>query len=160
MTPATRLLAHAARRYVGGAGRTIVSELAGEAAQRYRTRTGAGSPPPPAPSGPLAAGIYRAWLAGLVAFALVILNVDLFLPAGRFVDVFRLTVGGILLLEGIALLVVRLGVRDVLVARYVARSPRRTAWRRRVAHLVLTLLGLAWLGAGVLQLLRGLLGAL
>ena len=105
--------------------------------------------------------MFGVWLGGLALFALVVLNVDLFLPRGVS-SAFRLVVGSVLLIEGVGLLLRRLPFRTVLIARLTAASSqhpsriRRTAWK----HLIgagLTLLGFVWFAAGVLDLLRGAL---
>ncbi len=101
---------------------------------------------------------YAAWLLGLAAFALAVLNVHLFLPAGRPVAVFRLAIGTILLVEGLGLVVERLQLRRLLRAR-LARRLRRRGWPRLVGA-ALTLLGMAWAGAGALNVVRGAAGLL
>jgi hypothetical protein len=103
-------------------------------------------------------------LAGLALFGLVVLNLDLFLPQG-ISNVFRLVVGAVLLTEGAGLLVRRWPFRPLLLARLTARSRQHPSRIRRTAgkHLVgsgLTLLGLAWLAAGLLDLLRGTIALL
>lgn len=160
MAPVAKLISRAAGRYLGGAGRTIGRELLREAEHRYRARARqpAGPAPPTAPVGPLAGAVYVAWLGGLAAFALVLLNVDLFLPAAG-VAAFRLAIGGILLVLGSALLPGRLGARRLLLARLAARAHSRgrgirAGWRRLVGA-GLTLLGILWVATGVLELLRG-----
>jgi hypothetical protein len=101
-----------------------------------------------------------AWLCGLAAFALLVLNVHLFLPAGDGVAVFQLAVGSILLVEGLSLVIKRLPFRRLLLTRLAARSHRRRghlgrAGLPRLAAASLTLLGIVWIGAGVFNLLRG-----
>jgi len=106
-----------------------------------------------------------AWFCGLAAFALVVLNIDQFLPAGRAVAVFQLAVGAILLVEGLGLVVERFPFRRLLGARLAARShpgggrPRRAGWPR-LAGAALTVLGIVWVGAGVFDVLRGALALL
>lgn len=100
------------------------------------------------------------------AFALVVLNVDLFLPAGRAVAVSQFSVGAILLVEGLGLLVVeRFPFRRLLGARLAARSQRgggrlRRAGSPRLVGAALTVLGIVWVGTGVLDVLRGALALL
>ncbi len=101
-----------------------------------------------------------AWLCGLAAFALVVLNVHLFLPAGKGVSVFQLVVGAILVVEGLGLVIKRFPFRRLLLMRLAARSHRsgsrlrRAGWPRLVGA-ALTVLGIVWIGAGVLNVLRG-----
>jgi hypothetical protein len=160
------LISRAASRYLGVSGQTVARELARAAARELRggTRDSAPSAPSaPAPSR-LARGAYVLWLAGLALFALVVVNVDLFLPGGVS-TVFRLLVGSVLLLEGAGLLMRRSPFRTVLVARLTTgagrhpRRMRRTAWKHIVAG-GLTLLGFAWIAAGMLDLLRGAIALL
>jgi hypothetical protein len=112
------------------------------------------------PLGALVRAVYVTWLGGLAVFALVVLNVDLFLPAGRAVAVFRLAAGAILLVEGLGLVVERFPFRRLLVARLAARAHRgggrirRAGWPRLVGA-ALNVLGIVWVGAGVLDVLRG-----
>jgi len=108
--------------------------------------------------------VYVVWLAGLAGSALVVLNVDLFLPRGVS-NVFRLVVGSVLLIEGAGLLVRRSPFRTLLVARLTAGSGqhpsrlRRAAWKNMIGA-GLTLLGFAWIAAGMLDLLRGAIALL
>jgi hypothetical protein len=109
--------------------------------------------------GRVARGLFGLWLAGVTLFALVVLNIDLFLPGGA-VSPFRVVVGTVLLIEGVGLLVRRSPLRSVVVARLTARSlrhpgrMRRAAWKHGVSA-GLTLVGFVWIGAGMLDLLRG-----
>ena len=108
--------------------------------------------------------MYVVWLVGLVVFALVVLNVDLFLPRGAS-NVFRFVVGSVLLIEGAGLLVRRSPFRMLLVARLTAGSGqhpsrlRRAAWKNMIGA-GLTLLGFAWIAAGLFDLLRGAIALL
>jgi hypothetical protein len=97
------------------------------------------------------------------AFALVVPNVDLFLPAGRAVAVSQFLVGAILLVKGLGLLVVeRFPFRRLLGA---TGGTIAAGWRPTPAgpaRLVssgrrLTVLGIVWVGTGVLDVLRGAL---
>jgi hypothetical protein len=121
--------------------------------------------PVPAPvPGRVARGVFGLWLAGLACFGLVVFNVDLFLPS-RVADTFRLVVGVVLLIEGVGLLVRRSPLRTAVAARLTAgslRHPsrmRRAAWKHGVG-VGLTLLGFVWVGAGMLDLLRGAIALL
>ncbi len=104
----------------------------------------------------------RPGCAGWQWSALVVLNVDLFLPAGGAVAVFRLAAGAILLVEGIGLVVDRFPFRRLLVARLAARSQRsgnrirRSGWPRLVGA-ALNVLGIVWIAAGVFDVVRGAL---
>jgi hypothetical protein len=104
--------------------------------------------------------VYVAWLCGLAAFALVVLNVHLFLPAGKSVSVFQLAVGAILVVEGLGLVIKRFPFRRLLLTRLAARPHRgrsrlrRAGWPRLVGA-ALTALGIVWIAAGVLNLSRG-----
>ena len=87
------------------------------------------------------------------------MNVDLFLPDTA--SACSASVAGVVLLtQGAGLLVKRSPFRTVVSARLTARfglhpsRMRRTAWRHAIGT-GLTLLGLAWVGAGTLDLLRG-----
>jgi hypothetical protein len=136
----------------------------GRVAQRWsRCRSQAPLDPAPAvsdPRGALDSAVYLAWLCGLVAFALVVLTVDRFLPAGTAVGLFQLAVGAILLVEGLGLVVQRFPFRRLLSARLAPRShPRSGRFRRtgppRLLGAALTVLGIVWVGVGVLYVLRG-----
>lgn len=156
-------IARAAGRSLGLSGRAILLGLGREAQRQYRAR-----PRPPLDAVPAASiprdafvrAVYVAWLCGLAAFALVVLNVHLFLPAGKGVSVFQLAVGAILVVEGLGLVVKRFPFRRLLLTRLAARSHRsgsrlrRAGWPRLVGA-ALTVLGIVWIGAGVLNLLRG-----
>ena len=157
----TNLIARAAGRSLGG--RAILLGLGREAQRQYRAR-----PPLPLDSGPAASiprdalvtCVYLAWLCGLAAFALVVLNVHLFLPAGKSVAVFQLVVGAVLLVEGLGLVMKSSPFRRLLLTRLAPKSHRsrgrlRLAGWPRFVGAALTVLGLVWIGAGVLNLLRG-----
>ena len=87
------------------------------------------------------------------------MNVDLFLPDTA-TSVFRLVVGTVLLTEGAGLLVKRSSFRTavtaVLTTRFGVHTSRlrRAAWKHTIGT-GLTVLGLAWVGAGLLDVLRG-----
>jgi hypothetical protein len=155
------LISRAAARYLGVSGQTVVRELARTAMRELGGV--ARSPDVPVQESPVsrfARGAYVAWLVALALFALVVLNVDLFAPR-RAASVFRVFVGSVLLVEGAGLLLRRFAFRTVLIERLTAASARqpsrlrRTAWKHLVA-VGLTLLGLVWVAAGTLDLLRGL----
>jgi hypothetical protein len=157
------LIARAVGRSFGPGGRAILLGLGREAQRQYRSRAQAPLETAPAasiPSGALVRAVYVAWFCGLAAFALAVLNVHLFLPAGRAVALFQLTIGVILLVEGVGLAVERFPFRRLLGARLVARPLRgggrlRRAGGRRLVGGALTVLGIVWVGAGVLYVLRG-----
>jgi hypothetical protein len=156
------LISRAASRYLGVSGRTVARQLARAALRELRAAPDNGALPAPAVAAPsrLARAAYVAWLAALALFALVVLNVDLFLPHGA-ATAFRLLVGSVLLVEGTGLLRRRSVFRTVLIARLTTGSAqhpsrmRRSASQRMVAA-ALTLLGFVWVAAGTLDLLRGL----
>ena len=160
-----KLVARAAGRSLALGGRTILLGLAREAQRRGRSRSLAPLDPVPATPnshGALVRTVYAAWLCGLAVAALVVLNVDLFLPAGGAVAGFRLAAGAILLVEGIGLVVDRFPFRRLLVARLAGRSKRsgnrirRSGWPRLVGA-ALNVLGIVWIAAGVFDLVRGAL---
>jgi hypothetical protein len=166
--PVANLIARAAVRSLGLGGRAILLGLSRETQRQWRSRSREALDPAPAPlipGGALVRAVYVAWFCGLAVFALVVLNVDLFLPPGRAVAVFRLAVGAILLVEGLGLAVERFPFRRLLVARLAARPQRgggrtrRARWPRLVGA-ALTVLGIVWAGAGVLDVLRGALALL
>jgi hypothetical protein len=132
--------------------RSILLRVAGEA----RNRPARPLAPPPPPSA-LATAAYAVFLCGSAAFVLVVLNLHLFLPDGTPVAVFQLAVGGILLLVGLALAFDRLALRPLLRARRAWRlhqAGQRARWSR-LTGAMLTLLGIAWVAAGVLNVVRG-----
>ena len=157
------LIARTAGRSLKLGARAILLGLGREAQRQYRAR-----PRPPLDSAPatsvprdaLVTTVYVAWLCGLAAFALVVLNVHLLLPAGKGVTVFQLAVGAILVVEGLGLVMKRFPFRRLLLTRLAARSHRngghlrRAGWPRLVGA-ALTVLGIVWIGAGVLNLLLG-----
>ena len=159
------LIARAVGRSFGPGGRAILLGLGREAQRQYRSRVQAPLETAQAasiPSGALVRAVYVAWFCGLAAFALAVLNVHLFLPAGRAVALFQLTIGVILLVEGVGLAVERFPFRRLLGARLAARSHRRHGRPRlaglpRLAGAALTVVGILWLGAGAFNVLRGAL---
>ncbi len=92
--------------------------------------------------------VIAAWWAGVVALALVILNVDLLLPHGPRAGL-RIALAAVLLPVGLALAFDRGRVRRLLRAWF----PRRA--RRILMGAGLRLLGIVWIGAGAFDLLRG-----
>lgn len=153
-------IARAAGRSLGLSGRAILLGLGREAQRQYRARPRPPLDAAPAPHGALVRAVYVAWLCGLAAFALVVLNVHLFLPDGKGVSVFQLAVGAILVVEGLGLVIKRSPFRRLLLTRLTARSHRsggrllRAGWPRLVGA-ALTVLGIVWIGFGVLNLSRG-----
>jgi hypothetical protein len=120
-------IARAAGRSVGLSGRAILLELGREAQRQYRARPRPPLDPMSAASIPRNAfvrAVYLAWLCGLAAFALVVLNVHLFLPDGKPVAGFLLAVGAILFVEGLGLVMKRFPFRRLLLTRLTARSHR------------------------------------
>jgi hypothetical protein len=109
--------------------------------------------------------VYYGWLAALVAFALVILNVDLLL-AGTAKTALRLVLGSILFAEGTLLMSNSKGARTALLTRLILRPHGKrgvfrigtTVWMRAGAT-TLVLFGLVFLGAGFFDLLRGAIDA-
>ena len=160
-----KLIARAAGRSLGVSGRAILLGLGREAQRQYRARPRPpldSAPPESIPREAFVRAVYVAWLCGLAAFALVVLNVHLFLPAGRTVAVFQLAVGAILVVEGLGLVVERFPFRRLLGARLAARSHRRHGRPRRaglprLVGAALTVVGILWLGAGAYNVLRGAL---
>ena len=163
MPPVATLISRVAARYLGVGAGAAARELARVAARHARTAAAARTPPAPLPPAPppglVARGVFGLWLLGLALFALVVFNVDLFLPGGV-ADRLRLAIGVVLLSEGVGLLLRRSPLRAIVLARLTAGSSRHPSKMRRAAwkHGVgagLTILGLVWVGAGVLDLLRG-----
>jgi hypothetical protein len=162
------VIVRAVGRSFGLGGRAILLGLGREAQRQYRRRSQAPLDPAsavPIPRGALVGAVYAAWFCGLAAFALFVLNVQLFLPEGRSVAVFHLAVGAILLAEGLGLVVERFPFRRLLRARLAARSHRGSTRLRRSlgSRLIggaLTVLGIVWVGAGVLNVVRGVLALL
>jgi len=160
------LISRVAVRYLGVGAPIVARELARIAARDARLGASGGSVPSVVSvrGRRFARGVFAVWLAGLALFALVVLNVDLFLP-GAISNAFRLAVGLVLLVEGGFLLLRRLPFRAALVARLTAGSRqhpsriRRAAWKHAVG-VGLTLLGLVWVAAGLLDLLRGAIALL
>ena len=167
MPSVATLISRAAARYLSVGGQTVARELARAAAREFRggAEESARAVSSVPAHGRFARGVFVVWLAGLALFALVVVNVDLFLPPGRAVAVFQLAVGAILLVEGLGLVVERFPFRRLLGARLAARSHRgggrlqRAGWPRLVGA-ALTVLGIVWIGAGVLEVLRGALALL
>jgi hypothetical protein len=160
------LISRAAARYLGVNAQTVARELARAATREHRASPDESTRAVPSltADGRAARCVFVVWLAGLALFGLVVVNVDLFLPQ-QTSNVFRLVVGAVLLTEGAGLLVRRWPFRPVLLARLTARSRQHPSRIRRTArkHLVgsgLTLLGFAWLAAGLLDLLRGVIALL
>jgi hypothetical protein len=157
----TRFIAGRVARSFGLDERSILVRIAKEAQRQHQARALAVTPAAPPPPTVAINAVYAAWFCGIVAFLLVILNVHLFLPEGKPAAVFKLTVGAILLVEGLALVFERLQFRRLLHAGRVARLHRagirsRPRWPRLVGA-VLTLLGVVWVAFGVLNVLRGVL---
>lgn len=160
---AVPLVADSVARAVALGGRAILLKLGREAHRRYRGRGPLSHDPAPAvpiPRRAVVRAVYAAWACGLVAFALAILNVHLFLPAGRVEAIFQLAVGAILLVEGLGLVAERFLFRRLLGAPPAARSRRGggrlwRAGRHRLVGAALTALGIVWVGMGVLNVVRG-----
>lgn len=148
-------------RYAGVGRRAILLGLGRELGRGYRRwadAPAAPAPVAPVPSGPLAKVGHAAWLCGIAAFVLAVLNVHVFLPSGRPVGVFQLAIGTILLVEGLALLLDRLPFRRLLRARLAPRPGRNL--RSRLVGAGLTVLGLAWVALGIFNLIRGIGGVI
>ena len=104
----------------------------------------------------------RALVVGVALLLVVVVNVDLALPAGA-ARWFRLAAGSILLTESIGLVVRTSPFRRALLQRFTAGSATHPSRLRRGAHrhaagTALTVLGLAFLAAGVADVLRGAIG--
>ena len=159
MPSVTTLISRAAARYFGIGPPTFARGLARVAARELGDGPGHTAQPVPRPATRLARGLYLLWLSGIGLFVLVVMNVDLLLPDST-TSVFRLGVGAMLLTEGAGLLVkgsrFRIAVSAALTARFGLHTSRmrRTAWKHTIGT-GLTVLGLAWVGAGVLDMLRG-----
>lgn len=164
--PIGSLISRVAARYLGLGAQTVAREFARVAAREARAGVGprgcspAGVPVAVPAPGWVAHVAFALWVAGLGLFVLVVLNVDLFLPGDPATSAFRVVVGLVLLIEGVALLPRRSPFRVVLVGRLTAGSLRHPSRLRRTArrHLIgtgLTLIGFAWVAAGMLNVLRG-----
>jgi hypothetical protein len=158
-----RLLARRLGRSLGIDERTLL-RLAKETPRGLPARSGVRRDPAAGaamPSGVAVAAVYTAWSCGLVAFLLVVFNVHLFVPDGRPVGIFQLSVGTILLVVGLALAFEWLPFRLLPRARQAAEAartgarPRGVARWPRLAGAGFTLVGVVWVGAGVLNVVRG-----
>ncbi len=145
--PTSRWIARVATRYLASSGRAVARGLVHEA-RRRRTVTPA-TLPEPIRHPRLAATAYVLLWIGVVALALVILNVDLLLPhvprAGL-----RIALGAVLFPSGLALAFDRSRVIPLLLTRVASRG------RRILVGAGVRLLGIVWIGAGAFDLLRGI----
>ena len=97
--------------------------------------------------------MYRIFVVELACLALVVLQVELFLPRGWLLP-FRLSCGGALLAGGLAFAPARTGARSLVVERLA--PPRR--FRRYALGLLIQLAALAMLAGAVFELARALVG--
>ena len=97
--------------------------------------------------------MYRVFVVELACLALVVLQVELFLPRGWLLP-FRPACGGTLLVGGLAFAPARTGARSLVVERL---APSRR-WRRFAFGLVVQLAAIGMLGGAVFELLRALFG--
>ncbi len=109
---------------------------------------------PPAPPAGLAEDLlYATFLAQLGCLALVVLQVDTFLP-GSWAPPIRLAMGIALLAGAITFLPARVGARPLLVARRA--SGRRRRARRFLLDSLIQLAALAMLVGAVFELVRAI----
>jgi hypothetical protein len=122
-------------------------------------------PPPPVPTaGIVGQLVFATFLLSLVAFLLVVLHVEMAL-GGRTRTIFRLALGGVMLLEAALLTSNGLRANERLAQRLANRTwgPRGAINRRerflaRFARDALTLVGIAFLAAGAFELLEATVG--
>ena len=107
------------------------------------------------PAGALSSIVLYLWALAGALFLTVVVNADLLLP-GQAPDVFRVAAGSLLVLVACGSLARRVGARDLLVGRLAGGAARRA--RRGLARAAVTVLGLAFLGLGVFDLVRGVAG--
>ena len=122
-------------------------------------------PPPPVPTGGVVGRVtFYAFVGSLVAFVLAVLQIDsLFSGSPR--TVFRLVLGGVLVLAAVLLTsnwqlaTQRLGQR-AMTRMWGPRGAvnRRERFVARRIRDVLTLIGIAFLAAGVFEILRATVG--
>jgi len=158
--PLGRLISGAAGRYLAGTGRAIARDLVLQARRRQATARRVAAPPPAVPTR-RAAAVYAAWWLGVLAFVLVILNADLLLPHHGPKAGFRIGLSAVLVPAGLVLAFDRERVRPLLLERLAGHARGgegglRRAGSRLLVGAGLRLLGVAWVGAGVFDLLRGL----
>jgi hypothetical protein len=119
-------------------------------------------PPPPEPhrvGGPVGIVVFYGFLASVVAFLLVVLRVEMVL-SGEVRTGFRIVMAAVLFLEAYLLLASPRSANQRLGQRLLNRvwGPRAAVTRRergfaRAIRDGLTLVGIAWLAAGVFELL-------
>jgi hypothetical protein len=97
--------------------------------------------------------VYRVFVVELVCLALVVLQVELFLPRGWLLP-FRLACGGTLLAGALAFMPARMGARSLVLERL---APSRR-WRRAALGLLVQSAALGMLAGAVFELARALLG--
>lgn len=159
-----------AGRFVRAAGiglRASARELSQgiEEAREQQAQAAAAAPPPPPPppaqkvGGPIGAAVFYGVVVGLVAFLLVVLRVEMVL-SGPARTGFRVAVAALLFLEAYLLLANPRGANQRLGQRLLTRAwgPRGAVTRRekafaRAVRDALTLVGIAFLAAGVFELL-------
>jgi hypothetical protein len=103
-------------------------------------------------------GLYGALLAEVGCLALVVLQVDLFLPAG-WGSPFQLASGIALLVGGVTFLPTRIGARALLLERLApAQYPRvrRRMWRRLLLDLLIQFAAFAMLIGAAIEMIRAL----
>jgi hypothetical protein len=154
-----------AGRLVRAVGLGIAREIEKRADAPPKAKPEPPPPPPPVPTGGLVGRLtLYAFVGSLVAFVLAVLQIDS-LFAGSARTVFRLVLGGVLVLAA-ALLTTnwqlateRLGQR-VMTRMWGARGAvnRRERFVARRIRDVLTLIGIAFLAAGVFEILRATVG--
>jgi hypothetical protein len=167
--PVATLISRLAARYLGTGRREIARTALQAAARSLTAPAGRDSGDPVArPAPPRGARpAFGAWLAGLVLFVVVIVNADLVLSHDA-AAAFRLAAGCVLGVEGAALLPRRSPFRAAVVGRLSARwiagvHGRVSLTRRSLVFLTgagVSLLGVAWVAAGTLELLRGAIALL
>ena len=97
--------------------------------------------------------MYGVFVVELACLALVVLQVELFLPTGWLLP-FRLACGGTLLAGALAFAPARTGARSLVLERL---APTRR-WRRVALGLLVQLAALGMLAGAVFELARALFG--
>ena len=164
--PASEHPAAKAGRFVRAVGLGIARELEKRAdAPPPRPAEPPPPPPPPVPTGGVAgkAALYL-FVVGVAAFAIAVLQIDS-LFGGRPKTVFRLALGGVLVVVAVLVTSNWLLASDRLSQRVLTRmwGPRAAVNRRerfvaRRLRDVLILVGIAFLAAGVFEILRATVG--
>ena len=157
-----------AGRFVRAFGLTLQSELEKRNAATAAAQAAKPAPPPPPPPVPTADKmgklIFGVFVAAVAVLGLVLLHAELVLP-GPGKTIFRIAAASLSFVEGTLLLSNWQRANQRLVQRLLNRmwGPRAAVTRRertfaRIGRELLALLGIAFLAAGVFELLIAILG--